>query len=114
MNVDKFTNMVLNFSFGELEKQADLALDKAIDQMCDDVLKDAKANADAIKDTGKLRDSLVKGFKKGKRGPVAWVKTRGIRYGFAVEYGHGSAKPKPYLGPAMEKHKGKVEEYFKI
>lgn len=101
-----------NFEWSELKTKTRKAIYKAISETMPLVEETAKGLVPV--DTGNLKDSIVSGTKEKPDGVVGWVKTAHVKYGLAVEYGHGSYKPHPFLRPAVDQHKDDIVDKFDL
>ncbi len=101
------------------EKNAEAAeevLDNACEYAAKEIVKPVAIQKTPVR-TGKLRNSIeVEKVKSKKQSRKTWkIYTKGerkggVRYGFAVEGGTKKDKAQPFLRPAVDQNKDKIEQ----
>lgn len=99
----------LDLLFNQLPDVANKILEQATEEAAKIVMEDAVANV-AV-DTGKLRAHIrLKHMKLKRKTQNGWcINTKGVRYGFAVEYGTTKIKAQPFMRPAFDKNEAAVK-----
>lgn len=104
----------LNRQIDQNSNRLKKAVKKAVTLVHSTATKNTKAGvlySDGVYETGNLRRSLSFDVLSDRKGKV--FISKGLKYPLYVEKGTKRMKPKPFLMPAVESQKDKINEIFK-